>query len=140
MRTGASSTGLLAARAGVDLEPRAVWLLYRLADREATSAEAVSARLKVDPAVLRQGVDSLVSSGMVERVVRDGSTSVVVTPEGEEAIEKLTIARRQSLTEVLEGWDPEDHPEVVEMIRHLAQALLADDDRLLADAHPSATV
>jgi DNA-binding MarR family transcriptional regulator len=65
---------------------------------------------------------------------------VVVTPLGEEAIEKLTIARRQSLTEVLEGWDPEDHPEVVEMIRHLAQALLADDNRLLADAHPSAAV
>jgi DNA-binding MarR family transcriptional regulator len=94
----------------------------------------------VDPAILRQGVDTLVAAGMVERVVRDGSHSVVVTPAGEEAIEKLTIARRQSLTEVLEGWDPEDHPEVVEMIRHLAEALLADDNRLLADAHPTATV
>jgi len=132
--------GMLAARAGVDLEPRAVWLLYRLADREATSTEEVSARLKVDPAILRQGVDTLVAAGMVERVVLDGSHSVVVTPAGEEAIEKLTIARRQSLTEVLEGWDPEDHPEVVEMIRHLAEALLADDNRLLADAHPTATV
>jgi MFS family permease len=129
--------GLLAARAGVDLEPRAVWLLYRLADREATSTEAVSVRLKVDPAILHQGVDALVEAGMVERVVVDGAHTVVVTPAGEEAIEKLTIARRQSLTDVLEGWDPEDHPEVVEMIRHLAQALMADDDRLLADAHPS---
>ncbi len=55
-------------------------------------------------------------------------------------MEKLTIARRQSLTEVLEGWYPEDHPEVVEMIRHLAKALLADDDRLLADAQPAARV
>ena len=97
---------MLAARAGLDLEPRAVWLLYRLADREATSTEAVSARLKVDPAILHQGVDTLVAAGMVERVVRDGSHSVELTPVGEEAIEKLTIARRQSLTEVLEGWDP----------------------------------
>jgi DNA-binding MarR family transcriptional regulator len=132
--------GMLATRAGLDLEPRAVWLLYRLADREATSTEEVSARLKVDPAILHQGVDTLVAAGMVVRVVRDGSHSVELTPVGEEAIEKLTIARRQSLTEVLEGWDPEDHPEVVEMIRHLAQALLADDDRLVADAHPTATV
>ena len=38
------------------------------------------------------------------------------------------------MTELLEGWDPETHPEVVEMIRNLAKALLADDDKLLADA------
>jgi DNA-binding MarR family transcriptional regulator len=132
--------GMLAARAGLDLQPRAVWLLYRLADREATSTEAVSARLKVDPTILREGVDALVAAGMVVRVTEGGSHTVVLTAEGEEAIEKLTIARRQSLTEVLEGWDPEDHPEVVEMIRNLAHALLADDDRLLADAHPTATV
>jgi DNA-binding MarR family transcriptional regulator len=133
--------GMLASRAGVDLDPRAVWLLYRLADREATSTEEVSARLKVDPSVLREGVDTLVAAGMVERVaqVSNGSNSVVVTPRGEEVMEKLTIARRQSLTEVLEGWDPEDHPEVVEMIRHLAHALLADDNRLLADAQPAAS-
>ena len=49
-------------------------------------------------------------------------------PPGSEAIEQLTAARRDSLSELLEGWDPEDHPEVVEMIRDLARALLADDD------------
>ncbi len=41
------------------------------------------------------------------------------------------------MTELLEGWDPETHPEVVEMVRHLANALLADDDKLLADAKPA---
>jgi len=132
--------GMLADRAGIDLQPRAVWLLYRLADREASSTEEVGIRLKVDPAVLHEGVDALVAAGMAERVVDGGTHTVVVTAAGREAIERLTIARRQSLTEVLEGWDPEDHPEVVEMIRHLAQALLADDDRLLADARPTATV
>ena len=62
---------------------------------------------------------------------------MVLTPDGHDAIERLTVARRESLTELLEGWDPEDHPEVVEMIRNLAHALMADDDRLLADARPS---
>jgi hypothetical protein len=38
------------------------------------------------------------------------------------------------MTELLEGWDPETHPEVVELIRHLANELLADDEKLLADA------
>jgi EmrB/QacA subfamily drug resistance transporter len=132
--------GMLASRAGVDLKPRAVWLLYRLADREATSTEEVSARLKADPAVLREAVEALVAAGMVEVVTKNGAQNVAITPIGEEAIEKLTIARRQSLTEVLEGWDPEDHPEVVEMIRQLAHALLADDNRLLADATSAAAV
>jgi EmrB/QacA subfamily drug resistance transporter len=132
--------GILATRAGLDLQPRAVWLLYRLADRPDSTIEEVGARLKVDPARLHEGVDGLVAAGMVERVERGGEHALVLTSTGGEAIERLTTARRQSLTEVLEGWDPEDHPEVVEMVRHLAKALLADDDRLLADARPTATV
>jgi EmrB/QacA subfamily drug resistance transporter len=121
--------GTLSTRAGLELEPRAVWLLYRLADRPDCTVAEVGARLKVEPERLRSGVDSLV--GHVEGPV---GSKLVLTPAGEEAIEKLTVARRDSLTELLEGWDPEDHPEVVEMIRNLARALLADDDRLLADA------
>ncbi len=42
------------------------------------------------------------------------------------------------MTELLEGWDPEAHPEVLDMVRHLAKALLADDDKLLADARAAA--
>jgi len=63
---------------------------------------------------------------------------LVLTPAGHDAIERLTVARRQSMTELLEGWDPETHPEVVAMVRDLAKALLADDDKLLADARASA--
>ncbi|MGD0311892.1 MAG: MFS transporter [Acidimicrobiales bacterium] len=126
--------GTLSTRAGLELEPRAVWLLYRLADRPDCTVAEVGARLKVEPERLRSGVDSLVSAGMVGHVEGPAGSKLVLTPAGEEAIEKLTVARRDSLTELLEGWDPEDHPEVVEMIRNLARALLADDDRLLADA------
>jgi len=129
--------GMLSTRAGLDLQPRAVWLLYRLADRPDSTIEELGARLKVEPDRLAEGMDALVSAGMVDRVERDGTHALVVTPVGDEAIEKLTIARRQSLTEVLEGWDPEDHPEVVDMVRELAKALLADDDKLLAAARPT---
>ena len=33
-----------------------------------------------------------------------------------------------------EGWDVDSHPEVTAMVRQLAQTLLADDERFLADA------
>ena len=131
---------MLSGRAGLQLEPRASWLLYRLADRPDATIEEVGARLNVDPERLEDGVESLVGAGMVDRVDGPLGHKLVLTPAGHDAIERLTVARRQSMTELLEGWDPETHPEVVDMVRHLAKALLADDDKLLADAGAPATV
>ncbi len=75
---------------------------------------------------------------MVGATVPPGGASWCSPPSGKSAIDRLTVARRDSMTELLEGWDPETHPEVVEMVRHLAKALLADDDKLLADARTAA--
>ncbi len=131
---------MLSGRAGLDLEPRASWLLYRLADRPDATVEEVGDRLKVDPDRLREGVLALVAAGMVEQVACPEGHKLVLTAPGTDAIERLTVARRESLTELLEGWDPETHPEVVAMVRDLAKALLADDDKLLADAGAGARV
>src|ERR1035438_5547270 len=43
----------------------------------------------------------------------------------------------KSMAELWEGWNPEEHPEVMDLIPRLAAALLADDDKLLADAGAS---
>ena len=126
----------LSSRAGLDLDPRACWMLYRLADRPECSLEQVGERLKVDPHRLEEAVGSLVEAGLVEREASVGGR-LVLTDAGRSAIDRLTVARRDSMTELLEGWDPETHPEVVEMVRTLAKALLADDDKLLADARPA---
>ena len=50
----------LAQRAGIDLPPRSVWLLYRLSERPACTVTEVADRLKVDPEVIQPGVDGLV--------------------------------------------------------------------------------
>jgi EmrB/QacA subfamily drug resistance transporter len=132
----------LAARAGLDLEPRGVWMLYRLADQPGCTLEQVGARLKADPSLLRASAEALLAAGLLRR---DGDANgagsgladahnLVLTPDGQAAIERLTAARRASMTELLEGWDPEAHPEVLDLIRQLAQALMADDDKLLAEA------
>jgi len=63
-----------------------------------------------------------------------GECEFSLTAQGQDAITRLHIARREGLTELLEGWDPEVHPEIGDMVRRLARALLADDDKLLADA------
>jgi EmrB/QacA subfamily drug resistance transporter len=130
----------LAERAGVNLPPRAVWLLYRLSDRPACSVEEVAENLHVDPAVIQPGVDGLVSAGMIEERHRGDDCDLHLTTAGSTALGRLTEARRHGLTELLEGWNPEEHPEVIEMVKQLAHSLLADDERLVADAMPQEAI
>ncbi len=125
----------LAGRAGLELEPRECWTLYRLAETGECTLEGLSARLGVGPERVEPGLSALERSGMILEVDAgaDGCR-LALTDAGRDAIHRLTEARRDSMTELLEGWDPETHPEVVDLIHRLATALLADDDRLLADA------
>jgi hypothetical protein len=46
-------------------------------------------------------------------------------------------ARRNGLTELPEGWNPLEHPELIAMVKELAVALMADDERLIEDAVPN---
>ncbi len=70
----------LAQRAGIDLPPRSVWLLFRLDENPATTVADLSYRLKVDPTLIEPGVEGLVSAGMIEESprgrVRAGSDPV----------------------------------------------------------------
>ncbi len=123
----------LAQRAGVDLDPRACWLLYRLVEWPESSAVDISRRLKVDVAIIQPALDQLRAGGFVEPS-NDGDDEVVrLSPAGQAAVDRLAAARRAGMTELLEGWNPEDHPEVVEMVRRLARELLVDDKKLLED-------
>ena len=67
---------------------------------------------------------------------RGDDHDLALTPAGTAAIERLTEARRSGLTELLEGWNPREHPEVIDMVKELASALMADDERMVADALP----
>ncbi len=132
----------LAARAGLDLEPAACWLLYRLDDETGDSLAQVADRLHADVARLRAGADQLVAEGMVTRartgasLTDDDGCGLRLTAEGHRAIAQLCESRRQGLTELLAGWDPDQHPELEALVRRLADQLLADDEKLLADARP----
>jgi DNA-binding MarR family transcriptional regulator len=129
----------LAQRAGTDLPPRSVWLLYRMADAPTCTVDDMAERLHIEPSVIQPGLDGLASAGMVEQHRRGADCDLRLTSNGVATLDRLTEARRSSLTELLEGWDLEEHPEVIEMVRSLAHALLADDQRLVADAMPQET-
>jgi DNA-binding MarR family transcriptional regulator len=92
--------------------------------------------LRVDPSIIQPGLDGLVAAGMIREHQRGADRDLHLTFAGTQALEKLTEARRRGLTELLEGWNPEEHPEVIELVKQLAHSLLADDERLVADAMP----
>jgi len=66
------------------------------------------------------------------RAIHAGVTSGMVN--GLETVDRLLNVLRSGFQQLLEGWDPETHPEIGAMTRRLAHELLADDATLMAAA------
>ena len=49
-----------------------------------------------------------------------------LTPAGQEAVEKLVAARRASLARLLDGWSPEQHHDLAELLTRLANELAGE--------------
>ncbi len=101
----------LAGRAGLDLTAQQAWLLLRLHDPDTTA----DAALMTDEtgAIL----DELRARSLAE------PDSVRLTAAGTDAATRLERTGRDSVTALLEGWEPEEHPEVLQMIRRFARSL-----------------
>jgi DNA-binding MarR family transcriptional regulator len=114
-------------------------LLYRVADHPHCSVDEVAARVKADPGIIEPGLRGLIEAGLIapeEPTSESAAGRLHLTAAGSDAVDRLTAARRAGLTELLEGWDVGAHPEIAAMVSELAAALLADDEKLLADARP----
>jgi EmrB/QacA subfamily drug resistance transporter len=120
----------LAKRAGLDLDPQASWLLFRFAERPNAALEDVCTQLDIDSEQLADAFNSLVAAGMIERADDSSGNKMVLTSRGREASDKLSAARCASLTDFLEGWDPELHPEVIAMVNDLAKRCIDSDGQL----------
>lgn len=123
----------LAERADLNLGPQACWLLFRLNERPGSSEESLEARFKVVPEVFAAGLASLVEENLVHR---DDTGFLEITALGRSAMVRLIDAQRASLEDLLDGWDPTEHPELEALVRQLATSLLADDDKMLKAAVP----
>ncbi|MUN40715.1 MFS transporter [Actinomadura litoris] len=109
--------------AGVDLPAGSMWALCRIAKDGTVAGPDLAERAGVPVEHGRPYVDRTVEAGYVER--RDGV--LAITPTGLAAAERLFAARRDGLARLLDGWSPEEHPELSEVLSDLAQASLGDD-------------
>jgi EmrB/QacA subfamily drug resistance transporter len=99
----------LARRSGIDLAPDELWTVARLGEGTA---------LDLDDPTLAAATRSLREQGLVV----DGGLG----PEGEAVYERLLAARRSGLSELLDGWEPEQHAEVRAMLDRLARELVVE--------------
>ncbi|POM26905.1 Multidrug resistance protein 3 [Actinomadura rubteroloni] len=109
--------------AGVDLPPGSMWALCRIAREGPVAGDVLARRAGVDVEKGRPFVDRLVDGGYVTRT----DAGLTVTAQGRDASERLFATRARGLARHLDGWSPEENPELTRLLEKLARTTLGDD-------------
>ncbi len=129
----------VAARAGVDLAPAACWLLARMNADPSVQLEELARHSEVPIARLREARDTLRERGLI--AAEDGSgPGLELTASGHAVLEQLSATGTQRLSDLLEGWRPDEHPDLARLIATLAHEFFIDASALRdAVAEPAGT-
>jgi hypothetical protein len=114
----------LAARAGVDLEPAEAWLLGRFNRDPGLDVHALANAYAVDPLRLDNAQRALVDAGLVEGGESGDPAAGTLTDKGRQTLDTLVSCGRDRLDELSAGWQPEQHPELRELIEGLARQFM----------------
>jgi EmrB/QacA subfamily drug resistance transporter len=109
----------LAGRAGVELAPPETWLLLRLHEGAAASDEELTARLELDAAELAPLLAGL------RRASLAATARPELTPAGADAAERIVQAGRDEAADLLAEWEPDQHPEILQLIQRFTRTLTA---------------
>ncbi|MEZ0091728.1 MFS transporter [Streptacidiphilus sp. EB129] len=121
--------GRVIERADVDISVPHAYGLFRLCHAGPITEEEICRRNKVSADEIRPKLDAMVNSG---RIQRDGDGLITLTPAGDEVVRKLTDARLALLNEKLEGWSPDQHAELLSMLKELADNSMDAPGRVLS--------
>jgi DNA-binding MarR family transcriptional regulator len=119
----------VAARAGVDLEPAACWLLARLSTDGAARLEDLAERVQIPLATLCHARDALLQRGLIEPG-QDTDDTFELTADGHTTLALLTATGEQRLADLLQDWSPEEHPDLAGLIAGLAREFFVDTSAL----------
>jgi len=107
----------IAERAGVDLRPAACWLLSQIGKSPGVPVSDFARRYGVDPERLARAQDDLERRGLISPATPAGHVLMLA---GQEVNERLRIARRERMGELLADWSPEEHRQIAEILRRYA--------------------
>lgn len=120
--------GLVAA-AGIDVLPRAGWLLLRLGEHPGESRAAVAQCLSIDVSDLDDRLAELVVAGYVAPLPTDAAQPVELTPAGQSAYTRLFAARQERIARLLDDWKPEQQPRLMQLLNTITHELAASHER-----------
>ncbi len=112
----------LAGNAGLGLDPRSTWILFRLDGVTRVDIDELAANYHFTADQVRSLLSPLVDDGLV---AIEGA-AVHLTPDGQVAIERLVSARRARLTQRLGSWSEEMDARLAVKLEELARDLLKD--------------
>ena len=113
----------LAARAGLDLDPPELWLLARLGERAPLTKAELDTQLPVDPVRIAAALEQLEQRALVDR---NNGGPIELTKSGHQDYERIVTARQEGLRELLDGWDPDEHPPLRQLIDKLGRDLVSE--------------
>jgi hypothetical protein len=143
----------IALRAGVELDPPTLWLLAQLSEDASVSLEMLAERAGVTTATLVAARDKLLDQGLILLRPDPGESSVTegrsipgatsdrgaasdrgatceLTAAGRATQDRLRSTGEQRLTDLLECWQPDQHPDLARFIDRLAREFFVDDSAL----------
>ena len=110
----------LASAAEIDVTPGEAWLLLRVDRVDGVTAEELAGRYKLRVDAVSTLLSDLDAHGLVE-----GEPRVRLTERGQDAVQKMADTRQEALQRFLEEWQPEQHPEVLQLLERFARSLRA---------------
>ncbi|HVC68748.1 MAG TPA: MDR family MFS transporter [Acidimicrobiales bacterium] len=117
----------LATEAALTVSPAACWLLLRVDGHDRQTALQLADHLHVPVAAVTRLGGELEREGLIDlRPIAAAADRLTLTLSGRSALDRLAAARRRGLEELLGGWSPEEHAEVVQMVARLASDLMSN--------------
>jgi EmrB/QacA subfamily drug resistance transporter len=111
-----------ATRAGVDLAPPELWLLARLGERTPLTEAQLNEQLPVDSEQIAEALEQLRERSLVGA----SNGEIDLTALGREDYERIVTVRCERLRELLDGWEPDEHAELRQLIDRLGRDLVSE--------------
>ena len=121
----------VAARAGVDLDPAACWLLARLSEAAPADLESLARRAQLEFPTLTHARDRLLEHELIA-LCPDHADAYELTDPGHATLTRLTQTGEQRLADLLEDWRPQEHPDLARLIVSLAREFFIDTSAIRA--------
>ncbi len=134
----------VALEAGSDLPLADGWVLVQLRRSPTVDLSQLARTQKIPADVMDGALANLVERGLVTDTTREadtvGTPQVALTPSGAVVADQLIDAVRQRLEGLLDGWSPEQYPELVKVLGQFASDIVPGTPALAgSEAGPSSS-